>query len=426
MDIDADPDPARPRVVVVGAGFAGLAAVRALARAPVDVVLVDRVNHHLFQPLLYQVATAGLSGPQIAAPIRHLLRRQRNCTVLLGEATDVDPERRELRFEGRVLRWNALIVACGATHAYFGKDEWAEHAPGLKTLDDALALRRRMLLAFERAELASEPGERARQLTFAVIGGGPTGVELAGTLVEIARHTLNGEFRRADPRAARVVLVEAGPRVLSTYPESLSARAAEQLRELGVELALGERVTGIDAGGVALGERRLEAATVIWAAGVAGSPIARTLGVPLDRAGRIPVDATLRVPDRPGVWVAGDLAAVTDAAGRAVPGVAPAAKQAGRHAALEVLRSLRGEPPVPWRYRDSGSMATIGRRRAIADFGRVRLSGAPAWWSWLLVHVLFLIGFRNRAVVMLDWAWSYMTFVRHARLIVGDDERPAG
>ena len=426
MDIDADPDPARPRVVVVGAGFAGLAAVRALARAPVDVVLVDRVNHHLFQPLLYQVATAGLSGPQIAAPIRHLLRRQRNCTVLLGEATDVDPERRELRFEGRVLRWNALIVACGATHAYFGKDEWAEHAPGLKTLDDALALRRRMLLAFERAELASEPGERARQLTFAVIGGGPTGVELAGTLVEIARHTLNGEFRRADPRAARVVLVEAGPRVLSTYPESLSARAAEQLRELGVELALGERVTGIDAGGVALGERRLEAATVIWAAGVAGSPIARTLGVPLDRAGRIPVDATLRVPDRPGVWVAGDLAAVTDATGRAVPGVAPAAKQAGRHAALEVLRSLRGEPPVPWRYRDSGSMATIGRRRAIADFGRVRLSGAPAWWSWLLVHVLFLIGFRNRAVVMLDWAWSYMTFVRHARLIVGDDERPAG
>jgi NADH dehydrogenase len=414
-------------VVVVGAGFAGLAAVRAMARAPVDVLLVDRTNHHLFQPLLYQVATAGLSGPQIAAPTRHLLRRQRNCTVLMGEVAGVDAGRRELRLaDGTAIAWDALLLAPGATHAYFGHDDWAVHAPGLKTLDDALALRRRVLLAFERAELAPAGPERDAQLAFVVIGGGPTGVELAGTLVEIARHTLRGEFRRADPRRARIVLVEAGARVLSTYPESLSVRALEQLRELGVEVRLGSPVTAIDATGVALGAERIDAATVIWAAGVAASPLARDLGVPLDRAGRVKLDATLQVPGLARVWIAGDLAAVVDASGRTVPGVAPAAQQAGRHAARNLLRALDGRPQQAFRYRDRGSMATIGRRKGIADFGRLRLSGTLAWWSWLLVHVLFLIGFRNRFVVLVDWAWSYWTFARGARLIVGRDDTPAG
>ncbi len=424
-----DPAAGTPRahVVVVGAGFAGLAAVRTLAREPVDVTLVDRTNHHLFQPLLYQVATAGLSGPQIAAPIRHLLRRQRNCTVLMAEATALDPARRELSLDdGTSLRWDALVLACGATHAYFGRDEWARFAPGLKTLDDALALRRRMLLAFERAELATEPAVRAATLTFVVIGAGATGVELAGTLVEIARHTLRGEFRRADPRAARVVLVEAGPRVLAAYPQPLSDRALSQLHDLGVEVRLGTRVTGIDAHGVDLGDARIDASTVIWAAGVAGSPLARGLGVPLDRAGRVPVPPTLQLPAHPAVFVAGDLATLVDATGRAVPGVAPAAQQAGAAAARNLARWLRGEAPVPLRYRDRGSMATIGRRRAIADFGRLRLWGAPAWWAWLLVHIVFLIGFRNRVVVLVDWAWSYVTFARGARLIVGRDDRPAG
>jgi len=417
----------RPRVLVVGAGFAGLAAVRALAREPVDVVLLDRTNHHLFQPLLYQVATAGLSGPQIAAPIRHVLRRQRNCTVLLGDAVALDPVTRTLHTaDGTVLGWDALVLACGATHAYFGRDDWARFAPGLKTLDDALALRRRVLLAFERAELATDAADRDAQLTFVVVGAGATGVELAGTLIEIARHTLRDEFRRADPRTARVVLLEAGPRVLAAYPPALSGRALAQLRDLGVEVRLDTRVTGIDAGGVDLGDARIAAATVIWAAGVAGSPLARALGVPLDRAGRVPVPATLQLDAHPSVFVAGDLATVIDAAGRAVPGVAPAAQQAGRAAARNLARRLRGEPPVPMRYRDRGALATIGRRRAIADFGRLRLWGTPAWWAWLLVHVLFLIGFRNRLVVLVDWAWSYWTFARGARLIVGREDRPDG
>lgn len=420
------PSDRRPRVVVVGAGFAGLAAARALAHAPVDLTLVDRTNHHLFQPLLYQVATAGLSGPQIAAPTRHILRRQRNCTVLLAQADAVDVARRRLLLPDRELEWDALLLAPGATHAYFGHDAWAAHAPGLKTLDDALALRRRMLLAFERAELSDDPVRRARELTFVVIGAGPTGVELAGTMVEIARHTLSGEFRRSDPRTARVVLVEAGPRVLSTYPEGLSAHALRQLRELGVEVMLGARVTAIDEAGVTLESARIDAASVVWAAGVAGSPLAATLGVPLDRAGRVPVAPTLEVAGAPGVWVAGDLAAITGADGRPVPGVAPAAQQAGAHAAHNLLRALRGEPQRPFRYRDRGSMATIGRRRAIADFGRVRLWGLPAWWAWLLVHLVFLIGFRNRLVVLVDWAWSYWTFARTARLIVGRDDRPLG
>jgi NADH dehydrogenase len=345
----------------------------------------------------------------------------------MADVVGVDADRRELALaDGTTLPWDAMLLACGATHAYFGRDDWAPHAPGLKTLDDALALRRRMLLAFERAELATDPAERAAQLTFVVIGAGATGVELAGTLIEIARHTLRGEFRRADPRTARVVIVEAGPRVLAAYPETLSSKALGQLHDLGVEVRLGTRVTGIDAGGVDLGDVRIDAATVIWAAGVAGSPLARTLGVPLDRAGRVPVPATLQLDAHPSVFVAGDLAAVVDATGRAVPGVAPAAQQAGTIAARNLARWLRGEPPVPMRYRDRGALATIGRRRAIADFGWLRLWGPPAWWAWLLVHIMFLIGFRNRIVVLVDWAWSFVTFARGARLIVGRDDRSAG
>jgi len=408
-----------PHVVVVGAGFAGLAAVRALRREPVRVTLVDSANHHLFQPLLYQVATAGLSGPQIAAPIRFVLRRQGNAKVLLGQVERIDTVRRVVALPGRDLRYDWLVLATGATHAYFGNDAWARHAPGLKTLDDALRIRRHLLLAFERAELATDPLERAAQLTFVIIGGGPTGVELAGTLAEIARHTLRHEFRASDPRTARVILVEAGARVLSTYDERLSAHAARQLGELGVELRFGAPVTGIDAEGVTIGDARIVARTVIWAAGVAASPLGRCLGVALDRAGRVQVEATLQVPGHPEIFVAGDLAALVDMSGKPVPGVAPAAEQMGRHVAANLGRALRGQLPQPFRYHDRGSMATIGRRRAIADLGWIKLWGAPAWWSWLLVHLLFLIGFRNRLFVLIDWAWSYFTFARGARLIVG-------
>jgi NADH:ubiquinone reductase (H+-translocating) len=418
-----------PHVVVVGAGFAGLSAVQSLRRAPVRITLVDSANHHLFQPLLYQVATAGLSGPQIAAPIRYVLRQQRNCKVLMGTVERIDRERRIVELPGRELRYDWLVLATGSTHAYFGHDEWSRHAPGLKTLDDALLLRRRILLAFERAELATDADERDAQLTFVIIGGGPTGVELAGTLAEIARHTLRREFRASDPRTARVILVEAGERILSSYGEQLSDHAARQLRELGVDVRFGKPVTGIDADGVSIGDERITARTVIWAAGVAASPLARCLGAPLDRAGRVQVEPTLQVPGHPEIFVAGDLAALVDASGKPVPGVAPAAGQMGQHVAANLLRSLRGQLPQPFRYRDRGSMATIGRRRAIADLGWIRLWGAPAWWSWLLVHLVFLIGFRNRVFVLVDWAWSYFTFARGARLIVGNegtdpDDRP--
>jgi NADH:ubiquinone reductase (H+-translocating) len=418
---------ALPHVVVIGAGFAGLATVQSLAKAPVRVTLVDAANHHLFQPLLYQVATAGLSGPQIAAPIRFVLRRQLNAKVLLGRVERIDVARRMVPLPGRELHYDWLVLATGSTHAYFGNDEWATFAPGLKTLDDALLIRRRVLLAFERAELLTDPAERAAQLTFVIIGGGPTGVELAGTMAEIARHTLRSEFRSSDTRSARILLVEAGDRVLQTYDEGLSAHAARQLRELGVEVRFGGMVTGIDADGVRIGDEAIASRTVIWAAGVAASPLARCLGAPLDRAGRVQVDATLQVPGHPEIFVAGDLAALADENGNPVPGVAPAAEQMGRHVAANLQRSLRGQLPVPFRYRDRGSMATIGRRRAIADLGWVRLWGAPAWWSWLLVHLVFLIGFRNRLFVLVDWAWSYFTFARGARLIVGTegDERVA-
>lgn len=408
-----------PRVIIVGGGFAGLWAARALARAPVQVLLIDRCNHHLFQPLLYQVATAGLSAPDIAAPLRHILRRQRNVEVTLGEVVAVAPATREVLLgDATRLRYDHLVLATGASHAYFGKDDWAPHAPGLKTLDDALAIRRRLLLAFERAEAAPNPQERAAWLHFAIIGGGPTGVELAGTLAEIARHTLRSEFRHIDPSQARIRLIEAGPRVLPSFPESLSASARRQLERLGVEVATGLPVSDIGAHGYQRGGEREQARTVLWAAGVAASALGATLGVPLDRAGRVRVDAQLRVPGHPEIYVAGDLAAV-EQDGRPVPGVAPAAKQMGTCVARSIRASLAGTPSADFRYRDYGNLATIGRMAAVVDLGKLRFGGVLAWWFWLLMHVFFLIGFRNRAIVLLNWTWAYWTYQRGARIILG-------
>ena len=414
--------PAPPRVVIVGGGFGGLAAARGLARAPVDVTLVDRTNHHLFQPLLYQVATAGLSPAEIAYPIRRILRRQRNARVLLGEAVAIEADAKRVRLADGEIGWDYLVVAAGAGHSYFGRDEWEAHAPGLKTLDDALEIRRRALVAFERAEREDDPEARRRWLTFVVVGGGPTGVEMAGAFAEIARHTLARDFRRIDPRTARVLLVEAGPRILPTYPEELSVKAQRQLEALGVQVWAGAAVTGIDARCVQVGGDRIAAQTVVWAAGVQASPLARSLGAPLDRAGRVRVLPDLTVPGQPAVFVIGDLASL-EQDGRPVPGVAPAAIQMGAHAARNVLRALRGEPLVPFRYRDKGSLATIGRKSGVADFGWLRLSGPVAWLAWLTVHIFFLIGFRNRFVVLFTWAWAYVTYDRSARLILGPGGR---
>ena len=410
-----------PHLLVVGGGFAGLWATRALARSPLRITLLDRGNHHLFQPLLYQVATAGLSAPDIAAPLRHILRGQRNATVLMGEVERIDlPARQAQLADGSRIGWDYLLLAAGATHAYFGHDDWAAHAPGLKTLDDALAIRGRILSAFERAEAEPDPAVQRALLTFAIVGGGPTGVELAGTLAEIARHTLRREFRNIDPRHARVLLVEAGPRILSSFPELLSARARRELEQLGVEVLAGEPVTAIDAQGLAVGGTRIAARTVLWAAGVAASPLAATLGVPLDRAGRVPVDPDLSVPGHPRVFVAGDLASI-QCDGKPVPGVAPAAKQMGMQAARSILARIAGRPAVPFRYRDFGNLATIGRRAAIVDLRGFRFSGFAAWAFWLAAHIFFLIGFRNRAVVLLDWAVAYWTYQRNARIIVGQE-----
>ncbi len=417
---------AQTHLVIVGGGFAGLWAARALAKAPVRITLLDRGNHHLFQPLLYQVATAGLSAPNIAAPLRHILRRQKNVTVLLGDVDRIAPDEKHVRLsDGRTLDFDHLLLASGATHAYFGHDDWAAHAPGLKTLDDALEIRRRILTAFERAEAEDDPERRAAWLTFAIVGGGPTGVELAGTLAEIARHTLHGEFRRVDPRAARVLLLEAGPRVLSSFPEALSAKARTQLETLGVEVRTGVPVASIDAEGVQLGDghavdSRIAARTVLWAAGVAASPLARDLGVPLDRAGRVIVMPDLSVPGHPDIFVAGDLASVQHK-GQAVPGVAPAAKQMGRHVAHTIRARLQGRASTAFRYRDFGNLATIGRMAAVVDLHGFRFSGLLAWWFWLAAHVFFLIGFRNRMVVLIDWAQAYWSYQRSARIILGKD-----
>lgn len=415
---------ALPRVVVVGGGFAGLWAVRALDSAPVRITLVDRGNHHLFQPLLYQVATAGLSAPDIAAPLRHILRAQRNVEVRMATVTGIDTgARRIVLDDGDALDFDVLLLASGATHAYFGNDHWAEHAPGLKTLDDALDVRRKLLLAFERAEAATDPTEREAWLHFAIVGGGPTGVELAGTLAEIARHTLKDEFRNIDPAQARVRLVEAGPRVLAAFPEALSAKAKRQLEKLGVDVALGTPVREITADGYQLGDAFVPAKTVVWAAGVAASPLGAMLGAPLDRAGRVQVQPDLSVPGHPDIFVAGDLAALMQANGQPVPGVAPAAKQMGRLVAQNIRARLSGGATHAFAYRDYGNLATIGRMAAVVDLGKLRFSGLLAWWFWLVMHVFFLIGFRNRLVVLLNWWWAYWSYQRGARIILGRGAR---
>ncbi|HWL61264.1 MAG TPA: NAD(P)/FAD-dependent oxidoreductase [Steroidobacteraceae bacterium] len=403
---------------MIGGGFAGLWAVRALRRAPADILLVDQHNHHTFQPLLYQVATAGLASPSIAAPLRHILRRQANVTVRLGEVTRIDPASRQVFIGDAAVSYDYLLLATGVSHAYFGHDDWAPFAPGLKTLDDALRIRGRILNAFECAEASSDPEEVRAQLTFVIVGGGPTGVELAGTLAEIARHTLTGEFRRIDPASARVVLVEAGARVLPAFPEALSASAKRQLAKLGVTVLTGRAITGVDASGVNMGEERLATRTVLWAAGVTASPLARSLGVPLDRNGRVQVAQDLSVPGHPEIFVAGDLAAVTAPEGP-VPGIAPAAKQMGNHVARTLCARLAGKPAPPFRYRHHGLLATIGRMAAVVDMGRLRFSGVLAWWFWLAAHIYFLIGFRNRLVVLIDWAGAYWTYQRGARIVTG-------
>jgi NADH dehydrogenase len=406
-----------PKVLIVGCGFGGLWAAQALRKAPVELTVLDRANHHLFTPLLYQVATAGLPAPAISAPTRHILAHQRNATVLLAEATTVDVANKRVLLEDQSdLSYDRLIVATGSTHSYFGNDAWAPYAPGLKTLEDAYEIRNRILLAFERAERETEASRRGAWLTFVVIGAGATGVELAGTLAEIARHTLRGEFRRFDPRNARVVLVEGTERVLPSYPPDLSEKARVQLEHLGVTVWMGRMVTGVDAGGVSLGNDRIEAKTVIWAAGVASSPLGRSLGAPLDRAGRVLVEPDLSVPGHPEIFVAGDLAGVTNR-GKPVPGIAPAAKQMGRHAAFNIIKSLQHEPTKPFRYRDYGQLATIGRSAAVAEMGPLKLSGFIAWAVWLAAHIYFLINFRNRMVVMIDWFSSYLTYSRPARII---------
>jgi NADH dehydrogenase len=426
----------RTRVVIVGCGFGGLEAARALRHAAVDITLLERTNHHLFQPLLYQVATAGLSAPAIAAPVRHLFRNQPNVTTLLGQATAIDvPGRQVLLDDGPAIAYDHLVVAAGATHSYFGRDDWAPFAPGLKTLGDAFEIRRRILLAFEEAEKESDPARREAWLTFAVIGGGPTGVEMAGTLGEIAHHTLAGEFRRIDPASAKILLIEGSPRVLQAMPPDLSHHACAQLAKLGVEVRLDSRVTAIDATGLEVMKPgtpesyRIDSRCVIWAAGVAASPLgaqlAQATGAPADRAGRIVVEPDLSVPGHPEISVVGDLAAAQSHreghAPQPVPGVSPAAKQMGRAAAANILRRGAGPPTVPFRYRDYGNLATIGRNAAVVDLtsplGHFKFSGHFAWLFWLFAHIYFLIGFRNRIVVLMDWASAYWSKQRYARVV---------
>jgi NADH dehydrogenase len=413
------PPAARPHVVIIGAGFGGLEAARGLRRAPVRITVVDRRNHHLFQPLLYQVATAGLSPAEIASPIRRILRKQENTAIVLADVQAVDVAGRRVVLKDGELSYDYLIVAAGATHSYFGHDDWERFAPGLKSLEDALEIRRRALLAFEAAEREDDPERRRAFLTFVVVGGGPTGVEMAGAFAEIARHSLSREFRRIDPHTARVILVEAGPRILPAYPPDLSDRACRQLERLGAQVWVGMPVTGVSSEGVEMGTERVAARTVVWAAGVAASPLARSLGAPLDRAGRVKVSPDLTLPGHPEVHVVGDLVAF-EQDGALVPGVAPAAMQMGRHAARNVRRALSGQPLLAFRYVDKGSLATIGRRSGIALFGKLRLWGFLAWAAWLAIHIFFLIGFRNRLVVLISWAWAYFTYQRSARLIVGE------
>jgi NADH:ubiquinone reductase (H+-translocating) len=407
-----------PRVVIVGAGFGGLSAATGLKREQVEVTLIDRRNYHLFQPLLYQVATAGLSPAEIAQPIRSILRRQRNATVLLGRVTGVDTETRDVLIGERRVPYDYLIVATGARHNYFGHDEWEAVAPGLKNIEDATAIRRRILLAFEEAENAAHAEDMAPMLTFVVVGGGPTGVELAGQIAELAKKALVADFRKIQPHDARVLLIEAGPRLLPAFPEQLSAVAKRALERLGVEVRLGAAVTACDDQGVMLGDERIQAGVVLWAAGVAASPAARWLAAASDRAGRVKVSPDLSLPGHPEIFVIGDTALAADP----LPGVAAVAKQAGKYVAGVIGARLRGRPTRPFRYLNLGNLATIGRTAAIADFGWLRLTGWIAWLLWCVVHIFFLIGFRNRLVVALDWLWAYLTFRRGARLITGHSD----
>jgi len=416
----ADERTGAPHVLIVGGGFGGLQAARTLAQHSLRITLLDRRNYHLFQPLLYQVATAALSPGDIAEPIRAILRRHRNVRVLLGEADAVDAaNHRVVLSDGRVLGYDYLVLAPGSHHSYFGHDDWEPLAPGLKSVDDALDVRRRILLAFERAEWEADPATREALLTFVIVGGGPTGVELAGAIAEIARHTVARDFRDIDPRRARVLLLEGGPRVLATYPTDLSARAEQSLRALGVEVRTDTRVTAITPAAVHVGEEVIPTRTVLWAAGVAASPLGRSLRVPLDRMGRVPVEPDLSVPGHPEIFVVGDLASYTHQTNAPLPGVAQVAIQQGRAAAENIVRSLRGQPRQPFRYKDLGLMATIGREAAVAEIGRLHLSGLVAWLAWALVHIVNLVGFDNRVLVLWQWAWAYFTFRRGARLITG-------
>lgn len=410
--------PRLPQVIIIGGGFAGLAAARRLRKVECEVMVIDRHNHHVFQPLLYQVASAGLSPGDIASPIRWILRKQPRLRVLLATVEAIDSKSKLIRLDGgSLVSYDYLIVAAGAAHSYFGHDEWSSAAPGLKTLDDALAIRRRLLLAFEEAEREPNPVHQRRLLTFVLIGGGPTGVEMAGALAEIARQALRAEFDAVDPAIARIILIEAGPSILPSFPPDLRASAKRALLRLGIEVREGQAVTNVEEGAVWIGDERIEAHTILWAAGVAAAPVSRDLGPALDRAGRVIVEPDLAAPGHPGVFIAGDLASFSHQTGKPLPGVAQVAKQAGTHAAANIARLIAGQPTTPFRYLDPGNMATIGRHNAIADFGFMHVSGYLGWLLWLFVHIAFLIGFRNRISVMLQWAAAYFTYQRSVRLI---------
>ena len=417
----------RPKVVIIGGGFAGIAAARVFRRSEVDIVLIDRTNHHVFQPLLYQVATATLAPSDIAVPIRWMLRRFDNARVVLGEVTEIDTERRTVTINGgeQVESYDFLIVAAGARHAYFGHDEWETCAPGLKSLDDAVEIRRRFLTTFELAENTADEAERAALQTIVIVGGGPTGVELAGLMSTIARDVMHDDFRRIDTRQTRILLLEGGSRLLSAFPANLSEEALREVRELNVEVRLDSIVSRIEPGAVYVGDERIATHTVFWAAGNAASPLGKMLGAPLDRAGRVQVQPDLSVPGHPELFVVGDLAAITDVEGKGVPAVAPAANQEGKRAARNILRTLRNQERKPFRYRNKGNLATIGRHRAIADFGKVEFTGIVAWLLWLFVHIMYLVGFRNRLTVLLQWAWAYFAYQRGSRLILSGTATPA-
>lgn len=419
------PEDTRPHIVIIGGGFAGIYAAKALARQAVRITVVDRKNHHTFQPLLYQVASAALSPADIASPIRGILRKYKNVNVLLDEALGFDLAARRVKLRELELVYDYLIVAAGASHAYFGHDEWEPFAPGLKTLEDALEIRRRVLLAYETAERRAASAMPSPPLNFVIVGAGPTGAELAGALAEIAHQALIRDFRHIDPTKARIILLEGGPRILPAYPESLSRKAEEQLRRLRVEVRTSTMVTSVEPGAVKIGDEKLPSAVTLWAAGVSASPLGKMLGVPTDRAGRVQVEPDLSIAGHPEVFVIGDLAAILDEKGKPVPGVAPAAIQQGQKAAANIIADLRKKPRGKFVYWDKGSLATIGRAAAVADLpGGIRLSGLIAWLAWLFIHVFFLIGFRNRLLVIIQWAWAYLTFQRGTRLITGKTDMP--